>query len=252
MQDFYLSRSHALDFLDGLVRKDAGDAVTLYLPAGLTVDEVQARIRAVGGVSPPGLGEAAQGSATGFCLFAGDHPVLLLPPFPVSEVVSARGYQVAPLQAMLVADRMIAMVLVRLGSYAVGVSLGERLLSSKVGTGLVHARHRQGGSSALRFRRHREKQIERFLLRVCEEVKRHVGVYQTRLDFITYGGARTTVALLKKRCPMLLAFADRELPPLFDIADPRQAVLEAATHRVWASRILDWGHDPTPPMPETS
>jgi hypothetical protein len=119
-----------------------------------------------------------------------------------------------------------------------------------VGTGLVHARHRQGGSSAQRFRRHREKQIERFLIRVCEEVNNHITVNEGRLDYITYGGARTTVGLLKKRCPTLRRLEHRELPPLFDVADPRQAVLEAAARRVWACRILDWSNDMPSPSPE--
>ncbi len=250
MRDFYLSRAHALEFLTGLSPTGDGDPTTLYLPHGLTVDEVQARIRAAGGPSPAGLAEAAQGSKTGFCLFSGPNPTLILPPLPITETQVARGYLTAPLQTLLTVEKAIAIVLVRLGAYGVGVCLGERLVTSKVGTGLVHARHRQGGSSAQRFRRHREKQIERFLIRVCDEVSRHVGGYQGSLDHIAYGGARTTVGLLKKRCPMLLRFEGCELPPLFDIADPRQAVLEASARRVWASRVLDWRQDAPVPASE--
>jgi hypothetical protein len=243
MRDFHLSRGDTLQFLEGLVRKDAAKVTTLYLPYGFTVAEVQSRIDATGGLSPPGLAEAAQGSTTGFCLFSGSFPTLVLPPFPIAEMVVTRGYLSAPLTTMLTADRMIGLILVRLGSYGVGVCRGEGLLTSKVGTGLVHARHRQGGSSAQRFRRHREKQIETFLTRVCEEIRGQFAIREPSLDYIAYGGARTTVGLLKKRCPMLRRLEGREIPPLFDITDPRQPVLEAAARRVSASRILDWPED---------
>jgi peptide subunit release factor 1 (eRF1) len=129
---------------------------------------------------------------------------------------------------------------VRLGAYAVGLTHGERLVASKVGTGLVHSRHRQGGSSAQRFRRRREHQIDEFLSRVCERVQQHVGEDLKGADYVAYGGARTTIELLKKECPVLQRLEERELPPLLDIADPRQPVLEAAATRVWSSRIIEW------------
>jgi hypothetical protein len=240
MQDYYLSRAHVLQYLAGVAGKGSDDATTLYLPFGFTVDEVRSRIGATGGLIPAGLAEAAQASTTGFCLFLGRAATLILPPLPITEMVVSRGLLTRPLEVMLATEKAVGLVLIRLGSYGVGVCLDERLVASKVGTGLVHARHRQGGSSAQRFRRHREKQIERFLIRVCAVVSEYIGGRAKSLDFIAYGGARTTVELLKKRCPVLRQFEDRELPPLFDITDPRQAVLEASARRIWASRILDW------------
>ena len=66
---------------------------------------------------------------------------------------------------MLHKEFILGLIIVRLGEYGVGVFQGENLLSSKVGTGLVHSRHRQGGSSSHRFERHRDKtERKHFLL----------------------------------------------------------------------------------------
>ena len=84
----------------------------------------------------------------------------VVPPFPIKDSVIFPGYNTEPLTLLLEQERFIALVLVRLGAYAIGVCRGEALIASKVGTGLLDGRHKQGGSSQQRFRRHREKQIE--------------------------------------------------------------------------------------------
>ena len=131
----------------------------------------------------------------------------------------------------------------RLGAYAIGICDGENLVSSKVGTGLVHGRHRQGGSSAHRFERHRDKQIEYFLTRVCQHAREQLEPQAKALDYVVYGGAWTTILLLQKQCPFLGQFDEPTLPPLLDIPEPRQAVLETAVNRVWSSTVIEWRED---------
>jgi hypothetical protein len=179
-------------------------------------------------------------SRTGACLYWGAVKRLVLPPFPLANSAILAGYDTAPMISLLQQDRRIGLVLVRLGAYAIGVCNGEVLVESKVGTGLVHGRHRQGGSSAQRFRRHREKQIEQFLIRVRERVQEHLGPYLDSLDHAIYGGAWTTIELLQKRCPCLAQLENRTLPPLLDIPDPRQSVLESVVRRIWSSRVVEW------------
>jgi peptide subunit release factor 1 (eRF1) len=137
-------------------------------------------------------------------------------------------------------DYRIALVLVRLGAYAIGICHGERLVTSKVGTGLVHGRHKKGGSSAHRFERHRDKQIEYFLTRVCGRLREQLEPHIQALDFVVYGGARTTIQLLKKQCQFVEKLGKPTLPPLFDIPAPRQSVLETAVSRVWSSTVMEW------------
>jgi len=239
-RDFYLSRSNMMAFLARLPPQDVG-AVTLYLPPGLTPDEVGSYLHATGGDDiPAGLAEKAASSRTGSSLFWGLVKRLVLPPFPVKDSAIFPGYNTGPLTSLLEQDRYIALVLVRLGAYALGVCRGETLLTSKVGTGLVHGRHKKGGSSQQRFQRHREKQIEQFLVRVCERVQEHLGPYLDSVDYVVYGGAWTTIELLQKQCPSLQRLEDRTLPPLLDTPTPKQAVLEAAVRRIWSSHIVEW------------
>jgi hypothetical protein len=238
--DYHLSRLHAIEFLASISSKSDNGISTLYVSPGKTLETVVSRVSMVSDVLPDSLIALAQASKNGFCLFGGDPIILFLPPFPIGEDAIYQGVETEPVSSLLESDYVIVIILVRLGAYAVGLTQGERLVASKVGTGLVHSRHRQGGSSAQRFRRRREHQIDEFLSRVCERIQQHIGEDLKRADYVAYGGARTTIESLKKECPALQSLEERELPPLLDIADPRQPVLEAAATRVWSSRIIEW------------
>jgi peptide subunit release factor 1 (eRF1) len=168
---------------------------------------------------------------------------VVLPPFPIAEEYMANGYDVEPLRHLLTRDFLIGLVLVRLGAYSIGVCRGTELIDSKTGTGLVHARHKKGGSSQARFARHREKQIEAFLTRVCGHVREYMEPQARSLDYLVYGGARTTILLLRKRCPFLNQFDDRILRMLLDIPEPRKAVLEKAAVTVWSTDVIEWCED---------
>ena len=241
---FYLSREKLLGFLDELASANA--ARSLYIPCGISLSEIDRLVHDPPDtqVIPEDLPRLAASSATGAVAFwGGQRSCLVLPPFPITERHTADGYDTEPLRALLKRDFRIALFLVRLGSYAVGLCQSESLISSKVGTGLVHGRHKKGGSSQQRFQRHREKQIEAFLGRVCGHIQEQLGSQARTLDYVVYGGARTTILLLQKRCSFLQQFDNRTLTPLLDIPDPRKVVLEAAVGRVWSSSVVEWYDD---------
>ncbi len=231
-----------IGFLDEL-ESDTGTARSLYIPPGLPLPEVESLIKEIPDrqAIPPELAKLTVDTKTGAVLFwSSPKGYVVLPPFPITEAYFAQSHIVEPLRSMLKHDFRIALILVRLGAYAIGLCQGESLITSKVGTGLVHGRHRQGGSSAQRFRLHREKQIESFLNRVCTHIQEHLESQARAVDYVVYGGARTTILLLQKRCSFLNQFDNRILPPLLDIPEPRQAVLETAVGRVWSSKIIEW------------
>jgi hypothetical protein len=236
-----LNRTKTLDYLNSLTITTGGKAVTLCLPPHLSPDETQTVCKE-GDISPdvhPHLVKLAAGSKTGCYVFwSAGQKCVVIPPFPTTDKQTVQPLDLTQLRSRLEHDHTIALVLIRLGSYALGVSRGEKLISSKVGTGLVHGRHRQGGSSSHRFERHRDKQIETFLNRVCEHVHETIGPYVKSLDYIVYGGARDTIQLLQKYCPLLMKLETPVLPPLLDIPDPRQEVLEKAIGRVWSSAVV--------------
>jgi peptide subunit release factor 1 (eRF1) len=234
-----------LSFLDELAVTE-GKAISVYFPQGAP----QARVENLLGqvlsttVIPPDMAEVIAGSEMGAALFwSPPQTYLILPPFPIAEEYITNGYDIEPLRSLLSRDFLIALVLVRLGAYSIGICRGTQLLDSKTGTGLVHARHKKGGSSQARFARHREKQIEQFLERVCGHVREHIEPHAGALDYLVYGGARTTILALRKRCLFLSQFNDRILRMLLNIPEPRQAVLEKSISTVWSSDVIEWCED---------
>jgi len=232
---------HLLDEMEAA----QGPATSLYIPRDLPASEVE---KTLGAPLGPGVEEALSDisenvgrSKTGGVIFWGDiAKYLVLPPFPLEESLFSSGYDVGPLRALLQQELLVALILLRLGSYAVGVFQGEKLLSSKVGTGLVHSRHRQGGSSAHRFERHREKQMEYFFTRVCGHVREHLEPYLQQLDYVIYGGERHTLLSFRKQCQFLHQLDERTLGTLLNVREPRQATLEAAISQAWSSEVIQW------------
>ena len=248
---FRRTRSQMLRLLVDLTAAD-GRAVSVYLPAGGCLPEIDGLVEGILPAAdwPADLPDLVAASPTGAAVFWGPMRRLLVrPPFPITERQVATGYEVEPLRALLEADRTVGMVLVRLGRFAVGVCRGERLLTSKTGTGLVHGRHRKGGSSQRRFERRREKQADVFLGRVCAYAREHMEPHLSEIEHVVYGGARTTILSLRRACPFLRRFEGMALPPLLDIPEPKGAVLEAAVTAIWSSRVTEWLDEPVDSPP---
>jgi len=245
LRELHLGRSKALDFLDELASTE-GKAISMYFPPGIAAASVETSLEKIlSQVDIPSdvAGKIATSKMGAAFFWSQPQMYLVLPPFPIKEEYITDGYDVGPLRALLSHDFLIALVLVRLGSFSIGVCQGIKIMDSKMGTGLVHARHKKGGSSQARFARHREKQIEEFLGRVCGYVREHIESHTRSLDYLVYGGARTTILTLRKQCPFLSQFNDRILRMLLDIPEPRQRVLEKAIGTIWSTDVIEWCQD---------
>ena len=222
-----------------------GQATSLYIPHDLPGTEVEKTLKAPLGPCVeevmPDITEAVGRSKAGAVIFWGEEDTyLVLPPFPVKEKLFASGYDVEPLRELLQQELTVALILLRLGAYAIGIFKGEKLVSGKVGTGLVHSRHSKGGSSAHRFERHREKQMEYFFTRVCGHVREHLEPHLQQLDYVIYGGERHSLLSFRKQCKFLEQLDDRVLSTILNVREPRQATLEAAISQVWSSTVIQW------------
>jgi peptide subunit release factor 1 (eRF1) len=244
-RELRLGRSKALRFLDELVSSE-GEAISAYFPPGMARSDVGKRLEELSGSvdMPPSIIEKIATSKTGAAFFQNPQQMyLVLPPFRVEEDYVTDGYDVGPLRSLLGHDFLIALVLVRLGTFSIGICQGTKIIDSRTGTGLVHARHKKGGSSQARFARHREKQIEEFLGRVCSHSREHIERHARSLDYLVYGGARTTILTLRKQCPFLAQFDERILRMILDIPEPRRAVLEKAVGTIWSTDVVEWRQD---------
>jgi len=138
-----------LSFLNEL-EATTGTAKSLYISSGLPLPEVENLLERMldPQAIPPELAKLTADSKTGAVIFWNPaRTLLVLPPFPIVTEYFTQDYFVEPLCSLLERDFRIALILVRLGAYAIGLCEGESLIASKVGTGLIHGRHKQGGSS---------------------------------------------------------------------------------------------------------
>ena len=160
------------------------------------------------------------------------------PPFPPLAATGVHeGFDAAPLLEHASRERVVGVLLVRLGGHAVGVFSGRRLVASKVGRRQVHGRHRAGGSSQQRFARRREGQA-RVALEAAADVAAGVLLeYRLDLDAVVLGGDRralTEVLEDVRLRPLRPLVAERVL----DVPDPRLKVLEGTPDLFRATVLL--------------
>jgi peptide subunit release factor 1 (eRF1) len=170
-----------------------------------------------------------------------DSRVVCEPPFPPlpAEVGGSRaGFDPAPLLEHVRRERVVGVLLVRLGGHAAGVFEGERLVDSKVGSRLVHGRHRKGGSSSGRFARRREGQA-RAALEQAANVAARVLLGRT-LDAVVLGGDRRALEIVLAD-PRLAPLRPLAVDRVHDVPDPRLAVLRAMPERFLATIVLPSG-----------
>jgi peptide subunit release factor 1 (eRF1) len=174
---------------------------------------------------------------------AGGARVVCEPPFPpLPDAVrgSRAGFDPAPLLDHVRRERTVGVLLVRLGGHAAGVFEGERLVESKVGSRLVHGRHRKGGSSSGRFARRREGQARAALEQAADVAARVLLPPAERLDALVLGGDRRALdAVLAD--PRLARLRELAVDRVLDVPDPRLAVLRAMPERFLATIVRPSG-----------
>jgi hypothetical protein len=237
---FTLTRSRALRWLDQLSGPEV--AFTLYLKPGTGRAEIEKMLAQSldRGETLDALAEKAAGSPTGAAIFYQmSKSFVLWPPFPLDESGIHRGFEPAPLRSMLEKDRQVGLILIRLGRYSVGVFQGDKLLVGKAGTGLVHARHHKGGSSANRFARHREKQMEYFFTRVEGHAREILAPYMRSMDYIMYGGTRDTLQRVWKQCAFFESLKPKTVDRLIALREPRRSTFDDALEEAYTSTVYE-------------
>ena len=166
------------------------------------------------------------------------------PPFPPLPAPAEGTWPEDPAElAGLIAahaavDRTVGVFLVRLGGFAAGVFTGSppRLVSSKVGSRLVHGRSAAGGTSQHRFARRRENQATAAIAAAADTAAKVLIPYADRLDAVVLGGDRKAITGARadpRLRPVMKHAADRFLT----VPDPRLAVLRDTPRLYLAVRI---------------
>jgi peptide subunit release factor 1 (eRF1) len=161
------------------------------------------------------------------------------PPFPplATELRGAReGMDLVPLLEHVRRERVVGVLLVRLGGHAAGVFAGSRLVDSKVGTRPVHGRHRAGGQSQRRFERRREGQARVALEAAADVAARILLPHRSDLEALVLGGDRRAVIEVLED-PRLRPLASLVQERVLDVPDPRLAVLRTTPELFTATRL---------------
>jgi hypothetical protein len=116
------------------------------------------------------------------------------PPFPpLTGAGEHEGLVAGPLVQHARRERVVGVLLVRLGGHAAGVFAGDRLVASKVGRRLVHGRHAAGGWSQRRFERRRVGQGRVALHAAADDAVRVLLPRVAELEALVLGGDRRSV-----------------------------------------------------------
>jgi Actinobacteria/chloroflexi VLRF1 release factor len=158
------------------------------------------------------------------------------PPFPPLPTGVYDGFAPGPLLEHVRRERVVGVVLARLGGHAAGVFAGRRLVASKVGSRNVHGRHRKGGSSQRRFERRREGQARVALEAAATTAAGVLVPHRRDIEAIVLGGDRRALATVLEDARL------RWLAPLasdrvLDAPDPRLAVLRATPDAFLATTV---------------
>ena len=133
-------------------------------------------------------------------------------------------------------DRMVGVLLVRLGGHAAGVFDGERLVASKVGSRPVHGRSAAGGWSQHRFARRRGNQAREALAAAANVAVRVLEPHLAGLEAVVLGGDRRALDELRAD-PRLRAVFALASGPVLTVPDPRLVVLRETPRSFRSVRI---------------
>jgi len=241
LNQFVLTRARALNWLAEQHKNNLAFSVyTRPLTARSEIEKLLAQVLDRGEMLDA-LAEKAARSPTGaLILYPRDRGIVIWPPFPVAETALHQGFEPRPLQSMLKKDWKLGLILIRLGQWAIGIFEGEKLLDGQAGTGLVHARHHKGGSSANRFARHREKQMEYFFTRIERHARELLEPRLKEFDYFIYGGARDTLLRMQKQCHFFKTLEARVVDRLITVREPKRSSLEQAAQQAFSSAVYEF------------
>ena len=162
---------------------------------------------------------------------------VVIPPVPLILNSDVTMLEVSELQRLLSIDRTIAVILLRLGRYAVSILEGEKVVKSRTGTRYVKNRHRAGGSSQRRFERSRDRLVRELFDKTCQTANELLPFSSDNLDHIVLGGEKTTIRHFIDRCNYLNRMQHKILDRRLVVRVPNQHSLKTVGVEAWKSQI---------------
>ena len=183
------------------------------------------------------LPENVRQNDAGLVVISGSALLLVLTsPFPISGAVANVASDFTALKRFLGRRRTVAMLLLRLGAYSVGVAVDGRLEVTKSDTRYVKGRHKAGGQSQRRFERNREKWVRELYDKACRDAMERFTPFSGSIDHLALGGDKQVLNAFMDRCKALQGLQKHELPARLTVDRPNTGALVAAARDLWGLR----------------
>ncbi|GEM_PF-4891186 len=220
-------------------RSDAYDMISAYITNLSTIDKLNVETEVKEKII-----EQFKKSAFGIVLFyweRGGKKIIIFPPFPLlrEEIFYRNTFVTEQIREILTKKHVIGVILLHIGQYAVGIFENEKLISSKCGKHFVLRRQKKGGSSARRFQRIREKQIESFFNEVYDVVKEKFGPHIDKINYIIFGGPKLTIKKFQQRNHFMKKIMEKTLKKNIVIREANRENLEKSLAEIWKTRICE-------------
>jgi peptide chain release factor subunit 1 len=171
-------------------------------------------------------------------LFRRDEELTVIePPLPFSMDAITQDQDTLLLEDIFDVPKTIAVVLVRLGRYAVALMEGQELVETKTEGRQMKNRHKAGGSSQRRFERSRERLIRELYDKVCGVSQRIFEPRMHDIDYLFLGGEKHTVNGFKKRCGFIEKFNGKIMSRLINVDEPNSEALKSLSNEIYKSRV---------------
>jgi len=237
MEEKILGRNSLLTFVSDLenYESDNDDMLSAYITQQTSLSQMPEPVRGI-------VVKRLRKHPLGIVVFYWEQnnvKILMFPPFPIrSEIFLGRKFSTDQLKEILTREYTLGVVLLRLGEYAVGIFEGKKLVLSKCGKRYLKGKHKKGGFSQARFARDREAKTKVFFDEVYKVLRSRFEPYLEKLNFVLYGGARTTIRKFKKRNHFMKKLDEKTLDRVIEVRRVSKKTLEKILFEVWKTRIL--------------
>jgi Actinobacteria/chloroflexi VLRF1 release factor len=167
----------------------------------------------------------------------GEEVATVTPPFRFEHWEQLDRIDAAPLREHLAEQRLVGLLVVRLGGYGAGVYADERLVSGRHGVRFVKNRNKKGGSSSNRFRRRRVEQARDAYDRACALAEEILAPHAPALDEFVVAGDRAGIEQVLDRSPFLTGLREHALTLPVHVPELRRQVLEGLGRELWSSTV---------------
>jgi hypothetical protein len=176
------------------------------------------------------------GSAGYIWIQSGEMQLAIAGSFP-TPIILEDLHELSPLIEFITTPRLVAIVLLRLGAYSVGLAKDGNVLITKSDTRYVKGQHKKGGQSQRRFERNREKWVRELFDKACRDFKDRISAHSRDIDYLALGGDRQVLNSFVKRCPEVAKLADRMLPVRLQVDRPNTTALKECVRGLWTWRV---------------